>query len=67
MNDRMRRYLDEDWDQTGEQEEPDRERDDKKTTNAVKQDRRQQGKEWGRAHAKYHRERKKAGLTSGKP
>ncbi len=65
MNDRMRRYLDEDWDETGEPEE--REREERKSTNVVKQQRRQESKEWGRAIAKYHRDRKKNGLTSGKP
>ena len=65
MNDRMRRYLDEDRDETGEPEE--REREDRKSTNAVKQQRRQASKEWGRAIAKYHRDRKKHGLTNDKP
>ncbi len=65
MNDQMRRFLDEDWEEKGEPEE--RERDERKSTNAVKQQRRQQSKEWGRAAAKFYRERKKQGLTSNKP
>lgn len=65
MNDQMRRYLDDEWD---EQPEPaERDRSDKRPTKPLTQERRQQAKEWGRAHAKYHRQLKKAGLKHEKP
>lgn len=65
MNDRMRHYLDDDWEPT---EQPDqRVRSERRPDKPIAKERRQQGKEWGRAHAKWHRERKKAGLAGNKP
>ena len=66
MNDRMRRYLDEDLDLNDELEQ-ERDRADRRPGKPLAQERRQQSKEWGRAHAKWHRERRKAGLVSNKP
>ena len=66
MNAQMRRYLDEDNDLSDETE-TERERSDRRPAKPLTQERRQQSKEWGRAHAKWHRERRKAGLVSNKP
>ena len=65
MNEHMRRYLDDDQDEVGER--PDKKRDEKKSTNNLKLERRQQGKEWGRSMAKFHRAREKVQRGSGKP
>ena len=57
MNEHMRRYLDENWDEQAQSEEPKREeRPAKKVKNL---DRRQAQKQWGRSMAKFHREQKK--------
>ncbi len=57
MNEHMRRYLDENWDEQAQPEGPKREeRPAKKGKNM---DRRQAEKQWGRSMAKFHREQKK--------
>ena len=66
MNDRMRRYLDEEWDETLELEVEERERESKQPK-PLAQDRRQKQKEWGRAISKYHKDMKKHGLRNDKP
>ncbi len=65
MNDRMRRYLDEDWDEQAETRT--RERDDDKAQKPLAFDRRQRDKAWGKAMAKYHRTQRKLGNVKGKP
>ncbi len=65
MNDTMRRWMDEDdADEIAEQPAQREEPASKRPPNL---DRRQKEKEWGRAIAKQHRERRKSGLVRDKP
>ena len=64
MNDRTRRYLSEDWDETAV-EPGEAKREDKPAKKPLAQDRRQREKEWGRAIAKMHKQKRKHG--AGKP
>lgn len=67
MNDRMRRYLDEDWDEELEGEtEQKQEPRDRKPINPVAFDRQQRQKQWGKAHSSYWRAVKKMGGKHGK-
>ena len=65
MNEHMRRFLDDEWEELGER--PDKKRDEKKPSNNLKLERRQQGKEWGRSMAKFHRANEKVKRGAGKP
>ncbi len=65
MNEHMRRFLDDEWDEIDDRD--DKKRDEKKSSNNVKQERRQQGKEWGRSIAKFHRQNAKFRPGPGKP
>lgn len=67
MNYQMRRYLAEDWDETLEIEPEHQEREEKKATKPLVQERRQKQKEWGRAISKHHKALKKHGLRNDKP
>ena len=57
MNEHMRRYLDEEWDEQAQPETAKRE--DKPAKKGKIIDRRQADKQWGRDMAKFHREQKK--------
>ncbi|HSH77019.1 MAG TPA: hypothetical protein VLA19_00630 [Herpetosiphonaceae bacterium] len=67
MNDQMRRYLAENWDETPEIETEHHQREEKKSTKPLAQERRQKQKEWGRAISRYHKDMKKHGLRNDKP
>jgi hypothetical protein len=60
MSDKWQNYDAEEW---NEQDEPTFERLRKQTgkPQTLKNDRRQQGKEWGKAVNKYHKQRRRAG------
>ena len=57
MNEHMRRFLEENWDEQGQPAEP--RRDEKPAKKSKNLDRRQAEKQWGRSMAKFHREQKK--------
>ena len=65
MNDRMRRYMEEDWEDDEEERKP--EQRDKKPVNPVAFDRQQRDKQWGKAHTSFWRAVKKQGGKNGKP
>lgn len=65
MNAKMRRYLEDDWDE--ELPTDKQERDPKPRKNSTAQDRRQASKEWGRAIAKFQRSRDKTLGPDKKP
>jgi hypothetical protein len=69
MNAHLRRYLDEEWDEQDELEQPPRRspRDSKPAPSATSVARRQASKEWGRAIAKHQRSIQKQRGSSGKP
>ncbi|MBA3943846.1 MAG: hypothetical protein H0X37_04710 [Herpetosiphonaceae bacterium] len=67
MNERMRRYLDDDYNEHDEHAMPESESMPRKTAKQPPQDRRQQEKERGKAIAKDYRERKKETNRIEKP
>lgn len=64
MNESMRRYLDEDWNEDREERERAEERKGREEQPRRQSDqRRQAAKEWGRSMFKYHKQRRREGRS----